>query len=89
MFSIDYLNLINNAVVEKKISKDTFQIIKKELLYKYLSVRYFKTIIARLDNFEHENVQENILTYYSKKQYYAMLFVAMCTPFVLLYKKLI
>lgn len=89
VFSIDYLNLINNAVVEKKISKDTFQIIKKELLYKYLSVRYFKTIIACLDNFEHENVQENILTYYSKKQYYAMLFVAMCTPLILLYKKLI
>lgn len=89
VFSIDYLNLINNAVVERKISKDTFQIIKKELLYKYLSVRYFKTIIARLDNFEHENVQENILTYYSKQQYYTMLFVAMCTPFILLYKKLI
>lgn len=88
VFSIDYLNLINNAFRENKISRGTFKLIKKDLLYKYLSVRYFKTVIAHLDNFEHTNIKKSILTYYSKKQYYIMLFIAICTPFIVFYRKI-
>lgn len=87
VFSIDYLNLINKAFFEKKISRRTHNIIKNDLLYKYLSVRYFKTAIVHLDNFDHSNMRESVLINYSKKQYFVMLLVAMCTPLIVFYRK--
>lgn len=88
VFSIDFLNLIHEAYSKKKISEKTFEKIKSDLLYKYLSVRYFKTVIARLDNFEHTDIKKNITVYYSYRQYVAMLFVSLCTPLIVLYRKL-
>lgn len=88
VFSVDFLNLIHTAYSETKISRTTYKKIKTDLLYKYLSVRYFKTVIARLDNFEHTDIKKSILTYYSKKQYYLMLFISLCTPGIVMYRKL-
>lgn len=87
VFSVDFLNLIHKAYFKNKISQKTFEKIKSDLLYKYLSVRYFKTVIARLDNFEHTNVKKNITAYYSIRQYIAMLLVSVCTPLIVLYRK--
>ena len=88
VFSIDFLNLIHGAYAYGTISEKTYKKIKRDLLYKYLSVRYFKTVIARLDNFEHIGIKKNITVYYSRRQYILMLLAAVCTPLIVLYRKI-
>jgi hypothetical protein len=88
VFSVDFLNLIHGAYSYGTISEKTYKKIKRDLLYKYLSVRYFKTVIARLDNFEHTGIKKNITVYYAKWQYILMLLVAVCTPLIVIYRKI-
>lgn len=88
VFSIDFVSLIKGAFDAHKISERTYKKIKTDLLYQYLSVRYFKTVIARLDNFEHNNIKQSITTYYSVRQYYFMLLSALCTPLLVLKRKI-
>lgn len=88
VFSVDFLNLIHGAYDYGTISEKTYKKIKRDLLYKYLSVRYFKTVIARLDNFEHTGIKKNITVYYAKWQYILMLLVAVCTPLIVIYRKI-
>lgn len=88
VFSVDFLNLIHGAYACDTISEKTYKKIKRDLLYKYLSVRYFKTVIARLDNFEHTGIKKNITVYYVKWQYILMLLVAVCTPLIVIYRKI-
>ena len=88
VFSVDFLNLVYGAYANGTISEKTYKEIKRDLLYKYLSVRYFKTVIARLDNFEYTGIKKNITIYYTKWQYILMLLVAACTPLIVLYRKI-
>lgn len=88
VFSVDFLNLIYGAYTHGAISEKTYKKIKRDLLYKYLSVRYFKTVIARLDNFEHTDIRKSILVYYTCWQYILMLIVAVCTPLIVFYRKI-
>lgn len=57
MFSVDFVALIDGAYETGKISQRTYRKVKGDLLFKYLSVRYFKTVIAKLDNFEHTDIK--------------------------------
>lgn len=88
VFSVDFVSLIMGAYSSRKISERTYKKIKSDLLYQYLSVRYFKTVIARLDNFEHTNIRQSITTNYSLFQYYFMLLVALFTPLLVFKRKL-
>ncbi len=87
VFSVDFLGLIIKSYENKIISLKTLKKIKRELLYKYLSIRYFKTVIARLDNFDTTDIKNSITTYYSSFQYYLMILIALFAPFINLYKK--
>ncbi|MCH4238409.1 MAG: glycosyltransferase [Clostridium tyrobutyricum] len=89
VFSINFVKLIKKAYNDGTISKGTLQKVKSDLLYKYLSSRYFKTVIAHLDNFEHHNIKKTILTFYTYPQYLLMLFFSIISPFMALYRKLI
>jgi glycosyltransferase involved in cell wall biosynthesis len=88
VFSLDYVKLIKDAYEEGHISLATFNKIKNDLLYKYLTVRYFKTVIAKLDKFEYDNIKESITTYYSISQYYKMMVLSMFTPIIVLLRKI-
>lgn len=88
VFSIDFLELIITANNKGIISFKTLGKIKRDLLYKYLSVRYFKTVIAKLDNFEKDNIKKSITKNYSIIQYYLMIFIAYLAPIVNIYRKL-
>lgn len=88
VFSVDFVSLITGAYSSHKISERTYKKIKSDLLYQYLSVRYFKTVIAHLDNFEHTNIKQSITTSYTLWQYYCMLLSALCTPLFILKRKL-
>ena len=81
VFSVDYISLIEKSYLAGEITKDTLRKIKFNLLYNYLSVRYFKTVIVRVDNFEKSDIKKSITTYYSNTEYYAMIMTAFISPF--------
>ena len=81
VFGIDYLNLINIALEKEEISQKTFVKIKKKLLRNYLATRYFKTVIARMDKFEYDNIKEYLTKFYGKYGWLKMYFYVMLTPF--------
>ena len=87
VFYVDFLKLIIESYENKIISLKTLKKIKRELLYKYLSIRYFKTVIAQLDNFDTTDIKKSITTYYSSSQYYLMILIALFAPFINLYRK--
>jgi glycosyltransferase involved in cell wall biosynthesis len=88
VFSVDYIQLIKEAYSQKLIKHRTFLKIKNELLYDYIAVRYFKTVILRLDNFEKTNIKESITVNYSSTAYYYMLVAAIFSPVKILTRKI-
>lgn len=87
VFSVDYVSLIEDAYNRKEISKKTFKKIKTDLLLNYISVRYFKTVIARMDNFEKNDIKESIKIHYSTLMYYLMILTAFFAPVKTLIRK--
>lgn len=88
VFSVDYVSLIESAYDRKEISKKTFNKIKTDLLFDYLSVRYFKTVIVGLDNFEKSDIKKSIKIHYSSFMYYRMIIIALFAPIKTLIRKL-
>lgn len=88
VFSIDYIELIENSYKTNQLSKKSFLKIKNDLLVKYLSIRYFKTVIAKLDNFEKKNIKKSITKHYSQLDYYKMIFFAFLSPIAFVMRKL-
>lgn len=87
VFSVDYVSLMEGAYNRKEISKKTFNKIKTDLLLNYISVRYFKTVIARMDNFEKNDIKESIKIHYSTLMYYLMILTAFFAPIKTLIRK--
>lgn len=88
VFSIDYISLIEQSYINNKITKKTFDKIKFDLLFNYLSVRYFKTVLLKIDNFEKNDIKKNIKTYYSSFFYYLMIMAALFAPFKFVIRKI-
>jgi len=88
VFSVDFISLIEKCYLSGEINKDTLRKIKFNLLYNYLSVRYFKTVIVRVDNFEKSDIKKSITTYYSNIEYYAMIMTAFISPFKFVIRKI-
>ena len=82
VFGVEYMNLIKTTLDKGGISEKTFNIIKEDLLCQYLASRYFKTVIARMDKFEHDNVKRYLNVYYSSFAYPKLLFYALLSPIV-------
>lgn len=80
VFSVDYIELIEQALKKSNITKKTFEKIKSDLLYNYISVRYFKTVIMRMDNFEKTDIKKNLKIYYTETSYYLMVIIAFLSP---------
>lgn len=87
VFSVDYVSLIEGAYNNKEISEKTFNKIKKHLLFDYISARYFKTVIVGIDNFEKNDIKENIKIHYSTLMYYLMILTAVFAPVKTLIRK--
>ena len=88
VFSIDFISLIKGAYNTKEISQKTFNKIKIDLLLDYISVRYFKTVIARMDNFEKKDIKQSIENHYSTRMYYVMILTALFSPIKTLIRKI-
>lgn len=89
VFGIYYLDLICLMCRENRISYKTFRKIKKDLLLKYLATRYFKTVIAKMDNFECSKIKDYLSVYYGNIDYYKMITFSLFTPISIVYKKII
>jgi len=88
VFSVDYVSLIEHCYFRKEISLETFRKIKSNLLFDYLSMRYFKTVIIRIDKFEKSNIKESISTYYSSLSYYLMILMSLLSPLKFVIRKI-
>lgn len=88
VFSIDFVTLMEGAFKRNEISKETFNKIKIDLLFKYLSVRYFKTVIIKIDNFEKNDIRKSIEVNYSKMQYFAFIVSALFSPLLIILRNI-
>lgn len=81
VFSVDYLNIIKELRDHQDISENCYEYIRKALLYKFLSVRYFKTVIARMDKFDHSDIKGSILVNYTYWDYIKFISASLWGPF--------
>ena len=87
VFGIGYLDLIKEILSLGKISQVTFDKIKKDLLNKYLATRYFKTVIAKMDSFEYDNIRIHLSKYYGKCGFLKLYLQVALVPFKLCLNK--
>lgn len=80
-FSVDYLNIIKSQRDNNYISDTCFNYIKESLLYGFLSVRYFKTVIAKMDKFDHTDIKANMLINYTRFDYLKLILASFWGPF--------
>lgn len=88
VFSLDYVSLLKDTYLKNEISKITFDKIKKDLLFDYLSVRYFKTVIIRIDKFKKNDIKKNIKIHYKVSMFYIMVFKSFFTPLKIFKRKI-
>lgn len=80
-FSVDYLNILKNQRDNNYISDTCYDYIKRSLLYGFLSVRYFKTVIAKMDKFDHADIKANMLINYTRFDYIKFILASLWVPF--------
>ena len=80
-FSVDYLNIIKGQRDNCYISDACYYYIRKSLLYGFLSVRYFKTVIAKMDKFDHADIKTNMLINYTGYDYFKFIIASLWGPF--------
>ena len=81
-FGVDYLKMIEQTMNNGHISKKTFDKIKKDLFFDFLSVWYRNTKISKNDyTFELENIKQSISVYYFKTGYYKLIFFSHIVDF--------
>ncbi len=81
VFGVEYLTLIKASYNEGHISIRCLKKIKRDLLKDYLASRYFKTVVARMDNFAHDNIRGHLCANYGRFAYYEMFLYSLLTPF--------
>lgn len=87
-FTVDYLNIVKNLRNNHDISEECYFYIKYALLYKFLSVRYFKTVIAKLDKFDHTDIKGSLLINYSKFDFFKFKAASIWGPFRFIIREL-
>lgn len=88
VFAIDYISIIKIPYQKNEITKKTFERIKNDLLFDYLSVRYFKTVILKIDTFNKDDLRKSITSSYSALSYYLMILASFLSPFKFIVRKI-
>lgn len=81
VFGVDYLTLIKCCYDECHISQNTFERIRDDILCDYLATRYFKTVIARMDQFNHNDIKKYLSVFYGKNAFYKLFAYSLISPF--------
>jgi len=73
-FGVKFLNLLSAKVSEGRLNHDTFQLVKKEMLLRFLVPWHSKTVLRR-NRFTYDltRVKNSLLVYYSTREYYQLL----------------
>lgn len=88
VFGCRLLDMINLSCKMHHISDRTFQNIRTNLLYDYLAVCYFKTVIIKYDNFEHSCIRKHLSKYYTGREFIFMVMISYLTPLRQIIKKI-
>tara|TARA_B100001059_G_C17824087_1_gene580228 strand:+ start:645 stop:1460 length:816 start_codon:yes stop_codon:yes gene_type:complete len=70
VFCKNYLGLLKKAVADKKIQIETLEVIKKDMLFKFLPLNFFKTKVIKVENYSSEGLKKNIDLEYPWYAYY-------------------
>jgi abequosyltransferase len=86
-FSVIYIQMIEDLYTNKKIKRETFNHIKKDLFNNFLIQWYCNTMIFKNDyNYQLSNIKYSITVYYSVFEYYILLFKAYLKGIVYYFK---
>lgn len=80
VFGVEYIELIKRYKELGIISQKTYERIKNDVLCEYLSSRYFKTVIARMDNFDHSDIRKHLSVNYGNRAFEKLLFYSLLSP---------
>lgn len=81
VFGSSFLDIFHQALDRHVISAKTFDLIKSDILKKYLATRYLKTVILKKDTFDSSNISQHLKKYYGSFAYAKLLFYAFISPF--------
>lgn len=82
-FCVDYLGMIKMSLIKNKISKKTFNKIKRDLYFKFLIQWYYNTKRVKNDfTFVNVNIKKSITVFYSPIHYYMLVLFSITYPFV-------
>lgn len=74
-FAVDYLGMIEQTMIKNYISIKTFEKIKEDLFFNFLTSWYYNTKISKNEyTFNLDNIRENLQIYYGRYSYPKMLF---------------
>jgi len=74
-FAVDYLKLMEESTVKGHISSATFEKIKKDLYFNFLTIWYYNTKILENEyTFILDEIKESLQVYYGINAYYKLIF---------------
>lgn len=89
-FAVDYLKLIEEAMLKGNLSNETFNKIKRDLYFDFLVPWYKNTKILKNEyTFQLINIKESLAVYYSKNSYYKLVVLAYFDAFKNKFKALL
>jgi abequosyltransferase len=85
VFSVEYLDLLREAVIANIISSSTFKKIKNDLFYEYLPTWYINTKIKKNNyTFDLTNIKKSITIHFGTLGYYKLI----CISYLIFLKKI-
>lgn len=81
VFLEDFLVLMLGSYEKGVISLKTYKKIKRDLLLVFLSSNYLKSKLLRIENFGSRDIKKDVCSYYTKFEYYLMIFFIIFVPF--------
>jgi len=87
-FSIDYTSLLRGLYEQNYITKETYNNIRKDLIYKFFPHLFFKNQILKIDNYEYKGFKKNLKQNFPFYAYYMILILGVLYP-LLNFKRII
>lgn len=80
VFGSSFLDIFHSALSQHIISESTFDLIKNDILKKYLATRFLKTVILKKDSFDTSHISSHLMKYYGHHAYAKLVFYALISP---------
>lgn len=87
-FTIEYPSILNEAVGQGIISKETYNRTLQKLLYEFLPLLFFNVKIIRRETFSSDGFRNNLKAYFPKYAFYKIVFLSFIIPFKVALRKI-